>query len=94
MELGKGNVKFADFHRTKGCHAFKTGYYKGSVFYGLGGNDKEISEPFDRKASTYRPDGYDCSPNSNTLTILVFQHYLIISNLIDKWLQNIEIYMN
>ena len=65
MELGKGNAKFADFHRIKGCHAFKTGFYKGSVFYGLGGNDKEISAPFDRDAPAYRPDGYDCSTNGN-----------------------------
>ena len=78
MELGKGNVKFADFHRTKGCHAFKTGYYKGSVFYGLGGNDTENSEPFDRNATVYRPGGYDCSPRSNTFIIFHFQHSLII----------------
>ena len=67
MELGKGDALFADFHRIKGCHAFKTGFYKNSVFYGLGGNKKEISEPLDSDAIAYRPEGYDCSSNGNTL---------------------------
>ena len=72
MELGKGNAKFADYHHIKGCHAFKTGFYKGSVFYGLGGNEKEISEDFDLDATAYRPKGYDCSSNGNTLIISSF----------------------
>ena len=60
MKLGTESTNFADFHPTKGCHAFKTGSYKGSVLYGLGGNDEEISEVFGRDAAYYRPEGFDC----------------------------------
>ena len=60
MKLGTENTNFADFHPTKGCHTFKTGFLKGSVFYGLGGNDEQISEVFGRDAAHYRPEGFDC----------------------------------
>ena len=60
MKLGTESTNFADFHPTKGCHTFKTGSYKGSVLYGLGGNDEEISEVFGRDAAYYRPEGFDC----------------------------------
>ena len=67
MKLGTENTNFADFHLTKGCHAFKSGSYKGSVFYGLGGNDEQISEIFGRDVSYYRPEGFDCLFGSSKL---------------------------
>ena len=58
MKLGGGSSKFAGEYSTKGCYAYKSGSYKGSVFYGLGGTEKDISKALD--LPKYRLEGYDC----------------------------------
>ena len=30
------------------------------AFYGYGGDDDEVSKPFDEDSEYYRPNGYDC----------------------------------
>ena len=43
-----------------GCYAYKDGSYKDMAFYGYGGDDDEVSKPFDEDSEYYRPNGYDC----------------------------------
>ena len=59
LKLGGRGYKFASGdYGTKGCYAYESGSYKGSVFYGLGGTEKDISKALD--LPKYRPEGYDC----------------------------------
>ena len=72
MKLGYETIDFAANHSIKGCHAFKTGMYRGSAFYGLGGDEKQISTPYGRDSVTYRPYGYDCTRSGNLLGVSSF----------------------
>jgi len=54
---GRGH-KFAGKYRTKGCYAYKSGKYKGRVYYGTGGSFQKKKEI--PKAPKYRPEGHDC----------------------------------
>ena len=64
---GKGYVFAAtkDKGYQLGCYSYKSGDYKGIAFYGRGGDNDEISKPFDENSVYYRPKGYDCSTESN-----------------------------
>ena len=68
---GGRKAEFAEYHNTKGCFAFKKGYYKGSYFYGLGGNENQTSEPFYRDATVFRPQGYDCTLGSKLYHFII-----------------------
>ena len=42
-----------------GCYGYKDGKYKDMAFYGYGGDNDEVSKPFDENSEYYRPKGYD-----------------------------------
>ena len=68
LQLGGKNYAFAapkDDGYKMGCYAYKSGSYKGIAFYGRGGDNVEISKPFNESSDYYRPKGYDCSNESN-----------------------------
>ena len=66
LQLGGNNFGFAiDNDYLKGCFAYKSGPYKGMAFYGRGGDNHEISKPFDENSDKYRPKGYDCRTGGN-----------------------------
>ena len=48
-----------------GCYAYKSGSYKDMAFYGRGGDNDEVSKPFDDDSVYYRPKGYDCNIEGN-----------------------------
>ena len=84
LELGRGKYKFASFtYGNKGCYTYVNGDYKGSAYYGLGGDSTSISEPYDVTTKYYRPEGYDCSQSNliqnNSKQILIIHNYLVIS---------------
>ena len=65
LELGGRGYKFASaIHTRDGCYTYSTGEFKGYAYYGLGGDSKSISEPFDVTNNYYRPEGYDCSQSN------------------------------
>ena len=68
--LGGGGYNFASTeYITKGCYAYRKGYYAGNFYFGMGGTKNEmkmaLAEP------KYRPLGYDCKFTGNVL--LIFQ---------------------
>ena len=66
LKLGGKGHKFAETHKDyqKGCYAYnsKSKNYHGIAFYGRGGDQDEISKPFDKdnEKGFYRPEGFDC----------------------------------
>ena len=55
---GKG-YKFAGNYGTKGCYAYHSGIFGGRIYYGTGGNQKQMkSKAYYPK---FRPTGYDCT---------------------------------
>ena len=61
FKLGGGGSDFA-VHNKIGCYAYTKGTkYKGSAYYGRGGDRTSISEPLDIFKDYHRPEGYDCS---------------------------------
>ena len=61
LELGGNGYAFAapkeDGYQT-GCYGYKDGKYKDMAFYGHGGDNDEISRPFEEASEYYRPKGY------------------------------------
>ena len=52
-----------------GCYTYRSGFtfdnYVGIAFYGRGGDNDEMSKPFDENSHFYRPKGYDCRNEGN-----------------------------
>ena len=67
FKFGYGTYKFADEYSTKGCYSYKTGKYKGHLFYGQRGTIQENSAPIDKDSKLFRPNGYDCNDEGNEL---------------------------
>ena len=73
-KIGKGGKDYA-FAATKtegyqmGCYTYKSGvgydHYVGIAFYGRGGDNDEMSKPFDESSIYYRPKGHDCGIKGN-----------------------------
>jgi len=65
--MGGGNgYEFAgSSYGEKGCYSYKSKYY-GIAWYGLGGDKKKISKPYDENSEYFRPEGYDCVVKSPT----------------------------
>ena len=72
FKFGYGKYKFADDYITKGCYSYKTGKYKGSIFYGQRGTIHENSAPIDKESKIFRPNGYDCNDEGNDMMKLIF----------------------
>ena len=63
LQLGGNGYAFAAPKENGyqiGCYAYKDGSYKDMAFYGYGGDNDEVSKPFDEDSEYYRPNGYDC----------------------------------
>ena len=68
LQLGGNNYPFEatkDDGYQLGCYTYKSGvgydHYVGIAFYGRGGDNDEISKPFDENSIYYRPKGSDCN---------------------------------
>ena len=79
LKLGGNGYIFADdaddTGYQKGCYAYnsKSTKYEGMAFFGRGGDNDEISKPFDKddEYGYYRPEGYDCN-----LKGILYQFYI------------------
>ena len=72
LQLGNNDYPFAASKAEgyqMGCYTYKSGVgydkYVGIAFYGRGGDNDEMSRPFDENSIYYRPKGYDCSIGGN-----------------------------
>ena len=68
LTLGGNGYEFAgSSYGEKGCYSYKSksSKYYGIAWYGLGGDKKKISKPYDGNSEYFRPEGYDCVVKSN-----------------------------
>ena len=71
FRLGHGAYDFRGDYGTKGCYSYRTGEYKGALFYGQGGSKEEKSSPLDKSSNIFRPEGYDCESKGSFLGVLI-----------------------
>ena len=76
-QLGGNGYEFAgSSYGEKGCYSYKSesSKYYGIAWYGLGGDKKKISKPYDKNSEYFRPEGYDCVVKSNWYNFNDKQH--------------------
>ena len=71
FKLGHGAYDFIGDYGTKGCYSYKTGEYKGALFYGQGGTKDEKSIPLDKSSNIFRPEGYDCKSEGKCFSDII-----------------------
>ena len=75
LQIGGQGYGFevTDFFGTRGCYAYSSGYYSGTIYYGMGGTTQQMQGSL--RSPKYRPPGYDCSIPGHY--ILIISHYIL-----------------
>ena len=74
LNIGHADFTFVGDYSEVGCFVYTSGSFKGSVFYGTGGEIHQMKQ--DVSGGKFRPQGYDCLTTGRSYYIYLRFHSL------------------